>query len=165
MFKLYILHLSVSFILFISATANADQPSDADALNNVTEGKVVWDITIGKPSKLLVYLKVIEETYDDLVRQNVTPEMVFAFRGPAMKLISSQPSDSELDNEQAHEQVLETLVSLSQRPGVSMESCSVAARLLNIDNQSIMTEIKPVGNTFVSLIGYQHKGYALIPVY
>lgn len=45
-----------------------------------------------------------------------------------------------------------------------MESCSISTRLLDIDNESIIPGIKPVGNTFVSQIGYQKKAYAVIPI-
>ena len=110
-------------------------------------------------------MKVIEETYDDLVRQDVKPDMIFTFHGPVVKLISSQSLDLALDEEEAHEELLDRLRKLSKKPGVKMESCSVAARLLGIDNDTIMSEVKPVGNTFVSLMGYQNKGYALIPIY
>ena len=151
--------------LFTSNFAIAEKPSDADALGNINEGKVVWDVTVGNPKKLLLMLNVIEETYDDLVRQNVKPDMVFAFHGPVLKLITTESPDLALDEEEAHEKVLELLAELSKKPGVKMESCSIAARLLNIENDTIITEVKPVGNTFVSLIGYQKQGYALIPIY
>ena len=151
--------------LLIPSLAYAAKPSDADALKDVNEGKVVWDVNVGSPSKLLKLLKVMEETYDDLVRQGAKPDMIFTFRGPAVKLISTQPLDLPLDEEEAHEEVIELLRELSQKPSVNLESCSVAARSLGIDNDTIMPEVKPVGNTFVSLIGYQKKGYALIPIY
>ena len=165
MFKIKIVIIFLISGLFITGLSHADKPGDADALENVAEGKVVWDITVGNPKKLLVYLKVIEETYDDLVRQDVKPNMVFALRGPVLKLVSSQSLDLELEDEVAHEQVLSLLTSLSQKPGVTMESCSVATRLMGIDNETIIPAVKPVGNTFVSLIGYQQKGYALISIF
>jgi len=49
--------------------------------------------------------------------------------------------------------------------GVRMEACSVATKLFNVSNKSLLNGIKPVGNTFVSLTGYQAKGYASIPIY
>ncbi len=142
----------------------AEKPSDADALKGINEGNVIWDVTVGSPSKLLFLLKVIEETYDDLERQNVKPDMVFLFHGPAMKLISTNPLDLPLDEEEAHEEVLELIKKMSKLSGVKMESCSIAARILDIDNDTIISGIKPVGNTFVSQIGYQKKGYAMIPI-
>lgn len=154
-----------SLCLLLINAANADKPSDADALNGINEGKVIWDVTVGSPTKLLLLLKVIDETYDDLERQNVKPDMVFLFHGRATKLISTKPLDLPLDEEESHEEALELIKKLSQQPGVKMESCSISARLLDIDNETIIPGIKPVGNTFVSQIGYQKKGYAMIPIY
>jgi intracellular sulfur oxidation DsrE/DsrF family protein len=167
---MFMLHIKTFLFIFIigiltTGTAHAEQPNDADALEDISEGKVVWDITTQNPKKLLVYLNVIQQTYDDLVRQDVKPDMVFTFRGPVLKLISTQPLDLDNGNQTEHEEALDLLKNMSQRPGVKMESCSVAARLMGIDNETIIPEVKPVGNTFVSLIGYQHKGYALIPIY
>ena len=165
MFKINIVIVILLSGLFITGMSHADKPNDADALQNVSEGKVVWDITVGSPKKLLVYLKVIEETYEDFIRQDVRPDMVFAFRGPVLRLISSQPLELDDENQLAREQVLSLITNISQKPGVTMESCSIATRLMSIDNESIIEEVKPVGNTFVSLIGYQQQGYALIPIY
>ena len=151
--------------LLLLNTVYAEKPSEADALNGINEGKVIWSITIGKPTKLLLFLRVIEETYDDLERQNVKPDMVFLFHGHAMKLISTKPIDLPLDEEEAHEEILKLIRRLSHQPGIKMESCSISARLLNINNESIIPDIKPVGNTFVSQIGYQKKGYAMIPIH
>lgn len=149
--------------LFIN-NAHADKPNDADALEGIETGKVIWDVTLSKPSRLLFVMKVIDETYEDLVRQDVTPDMVFTFHGRVLKLLSSQPLELDLDEEVALEELLVLIQTLSNKPGVKMESCSVASRILGIDNSTIISEVKPVGNTFVSMIGYQQKGYALIPI-
>ena len=109
-------------------------------------------------------MKVIDETYNDLVDQGVQPDMVFTFHGRVLKLISSQPIELDIDEEVAQEELLELISTLSKKPGVKMESCSIASRILNIDNDTIIPEVKPVRNTFVSLIGYQQKGYSLIPI-
>jgi len=107
---------------------------------------------------------VIDETYQDLVKQDVTPDMVFTFHGRVLRLLSSQPLELDLDEEVALEELLALIQTMSKKPGVKMEACSVASRILGIDNSTIIPEVKPVGNTFVSLIGYQQKGYALIPI-
>lgn len=83
--------------------AYAEKPSDADALQGINEGKIIWDVTVGNPTKLLLLMKVIYETYDDLERQNVKPDMAFLFHGRATKLISTKPLDLPLDEEEAHE--------------------------------------------------------------
>ena len=150
---------------FIAVTlAWAEKPDDADALAGIDTGKVVWDVTLSNPSRLLFVMKVIDETYQDLVRQNVTPDMVFTFHGRVLKLLSSQPLELSLDEESALEELLALIQTMSEKPGIKMESCSIASRVLGIDNSTIVPAVKPVGNTFVSLIGYQQKGYAFIPI-
>ncbi|MFK7795271.1 MAG: DsrE family protein [Gammaproteobacteria bacterium] len=157
--------LSILFtFLTLLITAYADTPNDADALEGIDTGKVIWDVTLSKPSRLLFVMKVIDETYEDLVQQGVKPDMVFTFHGRVLKLLSSQPIELDLDEEVALEELLVLIQTLSNKPGVKMESCSIASRILGIDNSTIIAEVKPVGNTFVSMIGYQQKGYALIPI-
>ena len=157
--------IKFSFLaLLLLNTANAEKPDDADALDGIETGKVVWDVTLSNPKRLLFVMKVIDETYEDLVRQDVTPEMVFTFHGRVLRLLSSQPHELDIEQEAALEELLVLIQTLSKKPGVKMESCSIAARFLGIDNSTIIPEVKPVGNTFVSLIGYQQKGYALIPI-
>ena len=154
----------ILIVLSLFAPAHAAKPDDADALAGIDTGKVIWDVTLGNPSRLLIVMKVIEETYQDLVNQGVTPDMVFAFRGRVLTLLSSQPIELSEDEKAAQEKLLELISSLSKKPGIKMETCSIASRLMNIDNDTFIPEVKPVGNTFVSLIGYQQKGYALIPI-
>jgi|TARA_B110000240_G_scaffold147630_1_gene163236 intracellular sulfur oxidation DsrE/DsrF family protein len=162
-----IITLSLSLILLTTLlfnNAQAEKPNDANALEGIETGKVIWDVTLSKPSRLLFVMKVIDETYQDLVKQNVTPDMVFTFHGRVLNLLSSQPLELDLDEEIALEELLVLIQTLSNKPGVKMESCSVASRILGIDNSTIISAVKPVGNTFVSMIGYQQKGYALIPI-
>lgn len=156
--------IHILLTLVFASYAHADRPSDSDALEGLDTGKVIWDVTLSKPSRLLFVMKVIDETYEDLVKQNVTPDMVFTFHGRVLKLLSSQPLELALDEEVALEELLDLIQDMSKKPGVKMESCSIASRILGIDNSTIISEVKPVGNTFVSLIGYQQKGYALIPI-
>ncbi len=144
---------------------HAEKPSDGQARKGVAVGKVVWDINMGDPKKLSLYLKVIQETYDDLVRQGAKPDMVFAFRGRSVQLISTDRAAVPLDQHLYLDQVADLLADLNQRPGVRMEACSVACRLFGMEANNLLPGIEAVGNTFVSLIGYQAQGYGTIPIY
>jgi intracellular sulfur oxidation DsrE/DsrF family protein len=142
----------------------ADQPDDAAALEGVEHGKVVFDINNASASSLNLYLSVIRETHDDLVRQGVEPDIILAFRGPAVTLVSTDRERFEFTEFDALDQIADHVADL-QMLGVAMEGCGVATRLFQIDNNTLLDGIRPVGNTFVSLIGYQARGYAIIPVY
>ncbi len=146
--------------------AESDKPDDSHALQGVKTGKVVFDINIpGNAKKMQLYMTVIQQTYEDLVRQNVKPDMILAFRGMAVKLISTQqPDELPLDDEEALQSVAKMIADL-QAKGVRVEACSVATGLFKVPHESLLPGVVPVGNTFVSLTGYQAKGYATIPIY
>ncbi len=165
MHAIFKLVLTSFFGLLMLNVAQAEKPSDADALENVKIGKVVWDVLASRPDRLLFYLKLIDETYDDLVRQEVEPDMVFIFHGRALNLVKDEPVDFLPKDKQAHQEALALIKDLNARPGVRMEACSISARMQGIENDGIISDVKMVGNTYVSLIAYQSKGYSVIPVH
>ena len=142
----------------------ADKPNDADALKGVKEGKVVFDVNMANPKKMTLYLSVIRETVDDLRRQGVKPDVILAFRGRSVNLINKNREAMELTEFEHLDKIAQQLADLREQ-GVRMEACSVATRLFGVDNKKLLDGIKPVGNTFVSLTGYQAQGYANIPIY
>lgn len=157
-----------SAILFLSLAMSAfsdDKPDDVVALKGVTTGKVVWDINVSSPAKLVLYLDVIKETYDDLVRQGISPEMVFAFRGESLRIVSTEHDPVTLDSMPEIQEAARKIHMMMHRAGVRMEACSIAARVFDVNLDHVPHGIRPVGNTFISLIGYQAKGYAIIPIY
>lgn len=154
-------------LLVMSSSLYADdvkKPDDADALQGVTTGKAIFDINMESAKKMTLYLMVIKETVDDLKRQNVDPDIVLAFRGKSVSLISKDREEMELTDYEHLDKIEEQLKEL-RAAGVRIEACSVATRLFQIDNKDLLDGVKPVGNTFVSLIGYQAQGYANIPIY
>ena len=166
--KVYLLWYAIGLLVAVtlaSVSAAADKPNDTDALQGLATGKVVWDINMTDPKKLSLYLSVIQETYTDLVRQGVKPDMVFAFRGRSVTFVSTDRDDIPLEQHHFLDTVADQLADLNKREGVKMEACSVACRLFGVNPSSLLPGIKPVGNTFVSLLGYQAKGYAIIPIY
>lgn len=156
--------LIISCLVFSQASTAASKPDDSDALKGVKTGKVVFDINMKNAKKLTLYLMVIKETVDDLIRQNVKPDVILAFRGKSVHLISKDREQMKLTDFEHLDKVANQLAELQQK-GVRMEACSVATRLFKVNNQSILPGIKPVGNTFVSLTGYHAQGYASIPIY
>ena len=164
--RVYTLFAAVMMgLAFAGATVlAADKPNDADALNGVKEGKVVFDVNMANPKKMTLYLSVIRETVDDLRGQGVKPDVILAFRGRSVNLISKDREAMELTDFEHLDKIAGQLADL-QKQGVRMEACSVATRLFGVDNKKLLDGIKPVGNTFVSLTGYQAQGYANIPIY
>ena len=68
-----------------------------------------------------------------------------------------------LSREGTTEEIRELVAELKKK-GVRIEVCAVATRVFKVDNSALIPDILLVGNVLTSLIGYQNKGYALIPV-
>lgn len=158
------LNLWLSLALVSTALLASEKPDDSAALAGVERGKVVFDVNVREPQKLNLYLPVIRETIGDLRRQGVEPDVILAFRGLSVRLISSNREAMELTEFDELDKIAAQLTEL-QKEGVRIEACSVATRLFRIDNGTLLEGIKPVGNTFVSLTGYHAQGYASIPIY
>jgi intracellular sulfur oxidation DsrE/DsrF family protein len=113
---------------------------------------------------MTLYLPVIRETVDDLRRQGVEPDVILAFPGKSVLLVSKEREQIPLEDFEHLDKIAGQLAGLREQ-GVRMEACSVATRLFGVDNATLLDGIEPVGNTFVSLTGYQAQGYANIPIY
>lgn len=152
-------------ILMVALPALAEQkPTDSAALAGVAQGKAIFDVNMEDAQKMTLYLSVISETVDDLKRQGVKPDVILAFRGKSVNLIDKERNNVELTKFEHLDRIADQLAEL-QSKGVRIEACSVATRLFKVKNKTLLDGVVPVGNTFVSLIGYQAQGYANIPIY
>lgn len=143
------------FLLFCSSVLHAAPPlSDHDALAGLKTVKVIFDVRVPDNDKLVFNLELFAETRAGLIKQGVTPEMVVAFRGPGVKLLSRDAIDEEVQG----------LIQDLQKKGVRFEVCAVAVRTFKADPGRLIPEVKLVANGFNSLIGYQNKGYAMIAI-
>lgn len=148
-----------------TAEDNGQRPDDRVALAGVEVGRIFWDVTIADPWVLAGRLGVIDETYRDMVRQRVTPEMVLAFRGGAIRLLNADPQRLPEDLRDGAAQVQRQLQAMLELPGVRMEACYIAMRRVPLEPENLMPGIKAVGNTFLSAMGYGQKGYVAIPIH
>ncbi|MEW6116655.1 MAG: DsrE family protein [Nitrospirota bacterium] len=143
--------------------ARAAQHDDRDALKGIRTGKAIFDVNTGEPDKLVLYLDVIKETIQGLRKQKVRPDVIIAFRGVSVRLITTSQEDAEQGKREVFEKIRKLIAELKAL-GVKLEACSIATRLFEVENNTVLPEIKVVGNTFISLIGYQSMGYAVIPI-
>ena len=125
-------------------------PDDSDALNGVKTLTVVYDMnSVSEPKKMIVLLKAIVDARGRALAAKVKPDLVIAFRGPALNLIQKPAPDATGEQKQIGELVAEL-----KKEGVKLEACSFAANVLNLDPACFLPEVKVVGNTFNSLGGY-----------
>src|SRR5215470_16030178 len=136
---------------------------DKAALVGLTEVKVAFDITTGEGKGLLSRLNVIDETRQSLMKQGVKPHFVLAFRGPATKLVQTDQSQIKVEDREYAAKIAEKISALRSADGItSVEQCAVAVRLAGTKPENVVAGIKVVGNSWISLMGYQAKGYGYI---
>lgn len=139
--------------------------NDADALKGQTHAKGVFLIDFADPAKTAFYLDVIKGTHAGFVRQKVKPDLVLVFIGPTVRFLTTAP-DPDLALEQAdHLAAIARHVRDLKALGVKMEACAVATQVFNVRNETILPDIKIIGDGFISLIGYQGQGYKLVPLF
>lgn len=160
-FKLLAIFLIVMLPSFSVAQANV--LGNEDALKKGPIAKAIFDINLTSPDKLNLYLEVIKKTHNDLVGQGFDPDFIIAFRGPSVLLLNKNLEQFDEKQKSMLARVLAQISELKHR-GVRFEACSVATGLFNVKNSDVLPEVKVVGNTFISLIGYQNDGYSIVPI-
>lgn len=158
--------LILLLLTFYNVASAVDQSiNDSAALGNLKTGKGVFLVDIGDPKKLNSYLQVIQGTWKNMSDQGVTPDFVLVYIGPSVKYLTSSPS-AEAEKEVGGLLLdIESNVEALAKLGVRQEICAVATQVFGVDNGTIFSGLTPVGDGFVSLIGYQAQGYHLVPVF
>jgi intracellular sulfur oxidation DsrE/DsrF family protein len=155
--------LSICFLLLIIVNVSAEE---FEVLKGMKSVKAVFDVRAGKPKTADMQLNLIHQMFKDArIRKTAgKPEFVLVFIGPSVKLISTQ-TEGFSPEEKAIVGNIAKLISQMSKDGIKMEICLFAADTLGVDRASLLPEIKHVPNGWISLIGYQAKGYSLVPAY
>lgn len=151
-------------IIALDATGAAQaQADDRAVLSGVKELKVAFDLLEGDAKGLLNRLDVIDETRASLLKQGVTPNFVIAIRGPATKLVQTDMSKVKPEDREVAGKIAARIQEMSKSPGVNaIEQCAVAIRQQETKAENVLPEIKVIGNSWISLMAYQSRGYAYI---
>lgn len=152
------------FLLFLTVTSSF--AGDYPILNGLTEAKIVFDVRTQSPKVVLTYLNLIHSMYVDKNIRELTekPEFVVIFVGPSVKLVSTDTTKFSEEEQEILKKVAAT-VSAMAMDGIKLEICMFAANLMGVDPATILPEIEKHANGWISIFGYQAKGYQLIPAY
>lgn len=157
--------LAFGLFLGLASSAGTAEYRDAAALKGLKQGKGIFEVNLDSPQKTALYLEIIKSTHQNMTKQKVKPDFIIVFVGPTVKFLTTAP-ESELAGK--HGDALKAIaasISDLKRLGVKMEICVIANDLFKVPNDKILPELSLVGNGFISLIGYQGKGYGLVPVF
>lgn len=155
---------ALTLMMFIaSVTVHGEE---YDVLKGVKSVKVVFDVRAGNPKSVAVLLDLILQTSmgEDIRKVTQEPEFAIVFLGPSVKLISTQTEGFSPEDKEMLGRIANTVSEMSES-GMRLEICLVAANMFGVDPATVLPEIKQVNNGLISLIGYQAKGYSLVPIY
>ncbi|MFN2381747.1 MAG: DsrE family protein [Guyparkeria sp.] len=151
--------------LALAPTVAAENLHNRAAIDGLENMKAVYDVRKSNPNALDMYLKAIITNVENLEKESVQGDLVMVFISHSVKFINTAPAlETEADYGEALASIAESVETL-QELGVRMEACNGATRAFNVDNDTLLPGIEPVRSGFISLMGYQNNGYALIPVY
>jgi len=154
---------STFICLFVATSAYG---SEYEALNGLKDVKVVFDVRAKKIKTAAIYLDLIHETFKDQNIRNVSkqPDFVVVFAGGLSKFVSSN-TEGFSDEEKVLISRIVNRVSAMAKDGIKQEICLFAVNAAGVDPATLLPEIKQVDNGWISLIGYQAKGYSLISAF
>lgn len=145
--------------------AGAVEYRDTAALKGLTQGKGIFEVNLDNPQKTALYLDIIKSTHQSMAGQKVKPDFIIVFVGPTVKFLTTAP-EAELASK--HGDTLKAIAASIRdlkNMGVRMEICVIATDFFKVPNDRLLPGLSLVGNGFTSLIGYQAKGYGLVPVF
>jgi intracellular sulfur oxidation DsrE/DsrF family protein len=156
-----LISLMIVISLFSAVSASAE---DYEALKGVKSAKAIFDFRIGDPKSAALHMNLIHQTYKELAAMKKGPIFVVEFIGESVKLISKDREGFSIEDQKAIDEIA-NVVSAMSKDGIRFEICLVAARVFNVAPASVLPEIKPVENGWVSEIGYQARGYSMVPAF
>lgn len=156
--------LSVA-ILFTLGVVPVFASGYASAFNGITSYNAVYQFTSGDPGVANRVFWAVKNSYEDTAVRDLglKPNIVVVFHGPVVNLLSTNLAifPDEVRNEV--EQFQATIREMKE-DGVTFEVCLYAVKMAGVDETTILPEIDSVDNGFVSVIGYQMQGYAVVRI-
>lgn len=161
------LRLLILFVIGIFMTSMVPlYGEEYEALKDLDTVKAVFDFRNGDPMNVYEHLQLVYKTYtsESVKKISKKPSFVVVFMDISVKLISTDSTGFSSDEQKTLKEMA-GLISKMDKAGIKLEVCLFAAEYFKIDPESFLPEIRKVGNGWVSSIGYQNRGYGLVPVY
>jgi len=155
---------SIAAFFMILTTLSFASAEEYDAMKGVNSVKAIFDMRDGNLQTAGIHLNLINDTFKELVAMKKNPVFVVVFMGSAVKLISSDHSGFTTEEQKSLKEIA-SIISRMSKAGIRVEVCVFAVKLFGVEPASILPEIEQVGNGWISEIGYQARGYSLVPVY
>ena len=162
--KVVMLIIFLTICLFMVTVENSSS-EEYSTLKGSRSVKAVFDFERGNAQSALIHLQVVQQTFQDknIRISGEKPEVAVIFIGPSVKLVSRNRSGFNEEDQKLLDKIARKIAAMA-KDGIKFEICLIAAKSFGVEPSSILSEIKQVGNGWISLIGHQAKGYRLVPV-
>ncbi len=154
---------AAAMIGLIAPAAFAGTLNDHAALAGLREAKALFLVNVRKPAAVERLIRLIGLTERQLRAQKVTPHIIVVFIGPDVAFLTRDRRGIPYTEERAVADIQKEIAGLA-RQGIRFQACGVALHGMDVKPRTLISAVTPVGNGFISAIGYQEKGYALVPV-
>ena len=146
-------------------TTGNGSSAEYSSLKGLKAIKAVFDFELENPQSALIHLQVIHQTFKDknIWVSGKRPEIAVIFIGPSVKLVSKTRSGFKAEDQKSHDEIAGKIAEMA-KDGIKLEICLIAVKVFGVEPSSILPKIKQVGNGWISLIGYEAKGYSLVPL-
>lgn len=153
----------LTLLLFFPSILCAGNVDDKHALADLKSVKIVCDVNVGEAKLLLRRLELIDETYSQLLDAGITPTIVVAFRGGASPYVTNgnkyvDATDAETKRD------IQGWIDQFRQHGFHLEQCAIAAKTWKVDPADFLPAISIVQNGYISIVAYQARGYAFLPM-
>ncbi|TKB27053.1 hypothetical protein FCL47_07690 [Desulfopila sp. IMCC35006] len=161
-----ILLLTIVSVLCSMSLGYADSAGNekhTPAPAGLTATKAYFDVTVGERKLLLIRLQLIEKTYNQIAAAGATPVFIVGIRGKASNFFT-KGTDYVVDMDLPEKKQIAAMVEKFAARQIVMEQCLIAAGFQHIDAGDFLPQVKLVANGYMSMIGYQSRGYAFVPM-
>lgn len=146
-----------------AAAASQSAPDNSRSLDGLTKASVYFDVSLRDDALLVFRMEMVNWTIKSMEEAGLEVTAVIGFRGHASRFITDGEFyvlDEEIENKKKIQEWIRRLSST----GIVIEQCAIAADILDIATDDFLPEVTVVGNGYISLAGYQAKGYSVIPM-
>ncbi len=164
--KKNLIFILILALCLVSASSTTVFAQDYRALRGLNSVNTIFDFRMDNPQGAVDHLQLVLITYQNKYITDVAknPDFVVVFMGPSVKLLTREGKGVSGEKNQQAGKIAHVLTQL-KNAGVRLEVCEVAMNAFGVDKRKLLPELTPVGNGWISSIGYQNKGYALVPIF
>jgi intracellular sulfur oxidation DsrE/DsrF family protein len=161
--RLSIMVISLALVLALSSFSAASG-TKYEALQGVNSINAIIDWRHGTPKSAAFQMNLLRSSYNDLKKLGKNPYYVLVFMGPAVKLISSDVSSFKPEDHE-HIKEFKAAIARMKADGIKFEVCVAALKVFKVDSATVISEVDQVPNGWIAEMGYQARGYSLVPIF